>query len=546
MRHLKKYKDLTLFLWRYGNSDLITQSGLMGSIDLDEADKEKAGNTDLEKMVKDLQELGPTFIKLGQLLSTRPDLLPEPYIEALSHLQNDLDAFPFEEVEQIVRDELGVRISKAFNRFDSEPVAAASLGQVHMAEMRNGNTVVVKVQRPGIRKKVLEELEILDDVSGFLEKNTTIGKKFELNKLLNHFKTTLLRELNYLKEAEHMNILGKNLAEFKNIVIPAAVADYTTDKVLTMEFIKGTKITKISPLKKLEMDGEGLCDELFRCYLKQIVVDGFMHADPHPGNVHLTEDNKIALLDMGMIAHLSNDLRENYLKLLLHISENDADEVVNILLKMSRSSEDADEENFRILTTGLIQENHDASVDEIDTGRAIFAIISIAGQCGYHLPIELSSVGKAMLNLDRVAHTLAPGFNPNKAIRKNAMSLMNKHMYKDLAPENFFSTLLEGKEFLEKLPERLNKIVGNIADNKIRVEVDAFDEKHMMQGFQKVANRITLGLILASLVVGSALMMRVPTDFQLFGYPGLGILAFLIAAIGALGLAIHIFFYDES
>lgn len=525
---------------------MIRQSGLMNGLEAEGSEEDHPVDLDPEALVHDIQQLGPTFIKLGQLLSTRPDLLYPEYIDALSHLQDDLEPFPYEEVEEIVSSELGVRISKAFNSFEKTPIAAASLGQVHLAEMRNGTLVVVKVQRPGIRKKVLEELDILNDVSGFLEKNTALGEKYELNQLLNHFRGTLLRELNYLKEAEHMNVLGKNLAEFKNIIVPEAVADYTTDKVLTMEFIKGRKITKISPLKRLEIDGEKLCEELFRSYLKQIVVDGFLHADPHPGNIHLTEDNKIALLDMGMVAHLSRTLRENYLRLLLHVSENNADKVVDLLLKMSRATRDADEEAFRARTVVLIQENQNASLEEIDTGRALFALIHIAGQHGFHLPIELSTVGKTLLNLDRVACTLAPQFNPNKAIRKHAMELMNKHMYRELAPHNFFSTLLEGKEFLEKLPGRLNKIVGNISDNKIRVKVDAFDERHMMQGFQKVANRITLGLILAALVVGSALLMRVPTDFRLFGYPGFAIIAFLIAAAGALALAIHIFLSDES
>ena len=247
-----------------------------------------------------------------------------------------------------------------------------------------------------------------------------------------------------------------------------------------------------------------------------------------------------------MVAHISNELRQNYLKLILHISEGRTSNAIELLAQISRKGPEADEERFRMLISDLIQENQNASVDEIDTGKVMFGLITAAGQCDFHMPLELSLVGKALLNLDLVAHTLAPGFNPNKAIRKNAMSLMNKIMYKELKPQHFFSALLEGKELLEKMPERLNKIIGNVADNNIKVKVDAFDERQMMKGFQKVANRITVGLILAALVIGSALMMNVQTDFTLFGYPGIAIVSFLLATTGAIALAIHIFFYDES
>ncbi|MAE87808.1 MAG: ABC transporter [Flammeovirgaceae bacterium] len=545
MKHLKKYKDIVLFLWKYGDRKAIQESGMMVGVDVKESEH-KALKFDKSNFIKDIQDLGPTFIKLGQLLSTRPDLLSAEYIELLSQLQDDLDHFPYEEVEEIVKDELGVRISKAYAEFDKKPLAAASLGQVHKAKLRDGREVVVKIQRPGIRKRVVEELEILEEVSSFLEKNTDLGKRFDVNKLFLNFKGTLLRELDYHKEAQHMNQLHENLKGFESIVIATSIDDYSSSRVLTMEFIKGQNITKISPLRKLEIDGEKICEDLFEAYLQQIVVDGFMHADPHPGNVYLTEDNKVALLDLGMVAHISNELRQNYLKLILHISEGRTSNAIELLAQISRKGPEADEERFRMLISDLIQENQNASVDEIDTGKVMFGLITAAGQCDFHMPLELSLVGKALLNLDLVAHTLAPGFNPNKAIRKNAMSLMNKIMYKELKPQHFFSALLEGKELLEKMPERLNKIIGNVADNNIKVKVDAFDERQMMKGFQKVANRITVGLILAALVIGSALMMNVQTDFTLFGYPGIAIVSFLLATTGAIALAIHIFFYDES
>ncbi|TCL13849.1 putative unusual protein kinase regulating ubiquinone biosynthesis (AarF/ABC1/UbiB family) [Roseivirga ehrenbergii] len=545
MSNLAQYKDIALFLIKYGNSDIIKESGLATEFSIEE-EKNATNDLDKEAFIKDFQKLGSTYVKLGQLLSTRPDLISEPYLSALRELQDNMEPFSYEEVEQLVQNELRVRISKAFNSFDQKPIGAASLGQVHLAELRNGTTVVVKIQRPGIRKKVIEELEAMESVSSFLENNTSLGKKYNLNQVFLQFKSTLLRELNYLKEAQNMDILHNNLKEFDRIVIPTSIPDYSTDKVLTMEFVKGQNISQINPLRKLDIDGEGLCEELFKAYLQQIVVDGFMHADPHPGNVHLTEDNRLALLDMGMVTYISEDLRKNYLKLILNISNNKVSEALNVLIEMSTASDEADEEQFKTSIAAIIQQTHEATVDQIDTGRMMFGLIQTAAECGYKLPLELSAVGKALMNIDLVAHTLAPDFEPNKSIQKNAMSLMNKIMIKELAPQNFFSTILESKELIEKMPQRLNTIMGNLANNELEIKLDAIDEKSLMKGFQKVANRITIGLIIAALLVASALMMKVETSFSLFGYPGIAMLSFILAITGGLSLVIGIFFKDEN
>jgi predicted unusual protein kinase regulating ubiquinone biosynthesis (AarF/ABC1/UbiB family) len=546
VKHFSQYKDAVLFLVKYGSSDMIKESGLANEMAITDEQQSETKDLDKEAFVKDLQALGPTYVKLGQLLSTRPDLIAEPYISALRELQDNLEPFPYEQVAGIVQDELGVRISKAFQSFDKEPIGSASLGQVHLAKMRHGETVVVKVQRPGIRQQVIEELEALEKLSSFLENNSAQGRKYSLHKVFLQFKSTLLRELNYLKEAQNMDILHENLKEFKDIIVPTSIPDYSTDKVLTMEFIKGKNITKISPLRKLELDGEVLCESLFKAYLQQIVVDGFMHADPHPGNVHLTDDNRLALLDMGMVAHVSEDLRKNYLKLILNISNNKVSEALDTLIAMSTATDEADEDQFRSKIAELIQATHQASVKEIDTGKMMFGLIHTAAQCGFELPFELSTVGKALMNIDLVAHTLAPEFEPNKSIKRNAMSLMNKIMLKELAPQNFFSTILESKELIEKMPHRLNTIMGNLANNELEVKLDAIDEKSLMQGFQKVANRITIGLIVAALLVGSALMMSVQTKFTIFGYPGFAMISFMLAIVGALTLVIGIFFKDET
>lgn len=546
MKHLDQYKDLAFFLWKYGNSNLVEQAKL-GDLDTgDWNEKENSSDgTSPSEMVEDLKAMGPAFIKLGQLLSTRPDLLPTEYIDELTNLQDDVEAVPYEQIQEIVEKELGIKISKAFNHFEKEAIASASLGQVHLAELRNGTTVVVKVQRPGIRNEIDKELQVLESSSDFLEKNTDFGKRFRVHRLFKQFKKTLIRELDYLKEAENIRQFEKNLAEFKHLTVPTPVKDYTTERVLTMHYLKGEKITDISPLKQLEMDGEKIADELFQSYLQQIVIDGFVHADPHPGNLHLMDNNKIAMLDFGMVAHISPKLRDHYLKMMINIGDGNADEVVNRLVEMSEVLDDADKENFRNEVSTLILENLNSDAGQLKTGKIILEMVRCAGINGFLLPVEMSLIGKTLLNLDQAARILSPGFNPNDAIKKHSMELTNKHMFQDLTSLNYFQTLLDSKELVEKFPERLNKIMDHVARNEIKLKIDALDEGEIMKGFQKVANRITVGLILAALIVGSSLLMQVDTAFTLFGYPGLAMIFFLAAVIGAGILAFQIFLSDE-
>ncbi|MEX0905659.1 MAG: AarF/UbiB family protein [Balneolaceae bacterium] len=546
MRNLSKYKDLALLLWKYGNSDLVTYAGLEDAVDRNWVEEHAEEEVSPDELVEDLKDMGPAFIKLGQLLSTRPDLLPPAYTEALANLQDKVGPFPFEEVRKIVESELDVRITKAFNEFGEEPVASASLGQVHLAELANGETVVVKVQRPNIREKVMEDLEVLETTAKFLEKNTEAGKQFRFIQNVEQFKISLLRELNYLTEARNIKILEKNLSPFRHIVIPTPFDDYTTEKVLTMKYLKGQKITSISPLKKLELDGERLADELFQAYLKQILIDGFVHADPHPGNVHLMDDTRIALLDFGMVVNIPKNLRENYLKLFLNAGDGEADEAVNIILKLSEKLKGADEKKFRAVISSMILENQNSTAKELQTGRLILDVVKTAGKFGFLLPTEMSMMGKTLLNLDQAGRTLAPDFNPNEAIQRHSLELMNEHMKEELTSYNFFSALLESKELIGQLPARLNKFFNNAAENQLEFKINALDEEHLMKGFQKIANRITMGLILASLIVGSSLLMQVETQFTLFGYPGFAILTFLAAAIGAVILGYQILRSDEG
>lgn len=545
---LKRYKDVAKLLIKYGRSDLLSAAGLENSVLPDEMAAEAVESgaaAPAEDLAKDLEKLGPTFIKLGQLLSTRADLLPGPYLDALARLQDHIEPFPYEDVERIVSGELGVRISKAFAEFDSVPLAAASLSQVHRAWMRDGRAVVVKVQRPDIRELIVGDLDALGEIANFLDQHTELGRRYEFGNMLVNLRQSLLRELDFTIEANNLRSIGQSLTEFEQIVVPEPIDDYTTTRVLTMEYVAGKKITALNPLRLLEIDGASLADELFSAYLKQFLVDGLFHADPHPGNVFVTDDDRIALLDLGMVGRITRTFQDNLLRLLLAISEGRGDATAEAAVRMGEAKEGFDRRIFDRRIAELVTANSDAILSRANAGRVTLEITKVAADCWFRLPSEFTMFAKALLNLDRVVYTLDPTFDPNAVIRERANEILEQNIVKSLAPNNLLSGVVDLKEFAEKFPPRFNRILDQIGNNELRFKVDAIDEKVVMEGLQKVANRITLGLVVAALIVGAAMLMRVDTSFRIFGYPGFAMILFMLAAAAGMVLAFSIVFYDE-
>jgi predicted unusual protein kinase regulating ubiquinone biosynthesis (AarF/ABC1/UbiB family) len=534
-----------MLLIKYGRSDLISAAGLEGSVLPDEIAAETE-TAPAEELAEDLENLGPTFIKLGQLLSTRADLLPGPYLDALARLQDQIEPFPYEQVERIVSSELGVRMSKAFAEFEPSPLAAASLAQVHRAYMRDGRAVVVKVQRPDIRELIVDDLEALGEIAHFLDEHTELGRRYEFENMLVNLRKSLLRELDFTIEANNLHNISRSLIEFDEIVIPEPIDDFSTTRILTMEYVSGKKITALNPLRLLEVDVASLADALFRAYLKQFLVDGLFHADPHPGNVFLTDDNRIALIDLGMVGRVTRTFQDNLLRLMLAISEGRGEMAAEAAIKMGEAKEGFDRESFERRITDLVAENSDAILSRLNAGKVTLEITRISADCWFRLPPEFTMIAKALLNLDRVVYTLDPNFDPNSIIRERANEILQRNIARSLAPNNLLSGVVDLKEFAEKLPVRVNRILDTIGDNQLRLKVDAIDEKVVLEGLQKVANRITLGLVVAALIVGAAMLMRVETSFRILGYPGLAMILFLLAAAAGLVLAFSILFYDEK
>ena len=461
-----------------------------------------------DALARDLESLGATFVKLGQVLSTRADLLPPAYLEALSRLQDNVEPVPFAEIQQVLEADLGARISKAFSQFEEKPVAAASLGQVHRAALRDGRIVAVKVQRPGVAEQVEADLVALDEIAQFMTDHTETGKQYDLLGMVQEFRTALHAELDYVREAEHLRLLGKNLAEFQAIIVPQPVEGYVSTRVLTMDYVSGTKVTAISPVVALELDREVLADTLVRAYLKQIVIDGVFHADPHPGNVFVTDEGLLALIDLGMIGRLSPQMQEKLLRLLLAISEGRGEEAADVAVTLGEKLPGYNEAGFRRAIGQLVGRIGHQSLAQVQIGKVFLELQQLITEHRVRGPAELTMLGKTLLNLDEVARALDPAIDVNEAIRRNSNDLMSRRMRKAVTSGSVISTVLEAKEFAEKLPGRVNRVLDSLAASELKLKVELIDHGEILEGLQKIANRISIGLVVAALILAAALIIR--------------------------------------
>ncbi|HET7386501.1 MAG TPA: AarF/UbiB family protein [Nocardioidaceae bacterium] len=533
--HLPRYRQIASLLLRHGRGDLVRSSGLddvVGDETIAEGDPDAAA-----RLTDDLEEMGPTFVKLGQLLASRVDLLAPAYTSALTRLQDHVEPFGFDQVQQTVRDELGARPSRIFASFDEEPLAAASLGQVHRATLRDGREVVVKVQRPGIRKTVMDDMEVLTDLAEFADAHTGTGRRFAVAELLEEFRTSMLGELDYRREADNLTLIGDMLDDVEEIVVPRPMPDFTTSRVLTMEYVDGKKVTDVGPLGMLELDGAGVADALFAAYLRQVLVHGIFHADPHPGNVLVTGDGQLALIDIGMVARLSPVHRDHLVKLFLALADGRPDEVARILTGMGEPLSDFDAAGFERVVTDVVGRVADASLSDHDVGATLLQLTRRAGECGLRMDPELVMLGKAMLNLGQVCGALDPGFEPRSALQRHTTELMRTSMRP--SPASMLASLLEAKEFVEALPGRVNRAFDAIGEGHFELRVKAFDEDEFLRGLHKLANNTAAALILASMILASALLARSP-DHAPTVVNRIALVVFVIAVVLSLLLLVRL------
>lgn len=540
---LVRAAEVTRVLVRHGGGGIARSSGL--SDFFGEGPPATDDRTDPSDLAIDLERLGPTFVKLGQLLASRRDLLGREQIDALSRLQDDVEPIPYSDVRAVIESELEVRLSNVFASFDEVPIASASLAQVHRASLRDGRRVAVKVQRPGIREVIATDMETLSAIAEFLDAHAESVAGLHLPDVLDEFERSLVRELDYRREEVSIRQLRSNLRGFPRLTVPWTVPDLCTSKVLTMQHIEGIKLTAIPGVRRIELDGDALVDELLRAYLQQLLADGFVHADPHPGNVLLTDEDRLALIDVGMVVRIEERTRERLLRLLLAVADGDGEEASRVAVQIGTPTRHFDEEEFRRNVRHLVSSHHDLPPGQTAVGGLLTEMMRVCGRTGVRPPPELTLLARTLMSLDQVAEALSPGFDVDEVVRRHASEVMTSSVLRELTPGSLLRAALEAKELVESFPGRLNAILSSLAQGSLQIQIDAVDADRFVSAVRRGANRVTAGVVLAALILGAALMARVETQATVLGYPALALAFFVSASVIGLWLVITTLRSDE-
>jgi len=557
-RYLPRLVSTVGLFTRYGLLDFAKGQGLLDlqGAQLDEDSQPDDGASE-EKAIafrKRLVDLGPAYIKLGQILSTRPDLIPPAYVDELAHLQDSVPPMSFDDVERCIEEELGAKVNKLFGSFEETPLGSASLGQVHAATLRDGRDVVVKVQRPGIREILADDIDYFRELAGFLAAHTSAGDRVDVIGVVQQVERALVDELDYRTEARNAANFRRSLAGFPHILIPRVIDAYTTHKVLTTQRVRGTKISEIPPIARIEYDFEPLADEFARAYLHQITVTGHFHADPHPGNIFVVlpgrenpltpaeaaaldrrsetrrgatplvrsedeamreatdladpDDPKLAMIDFGMTAHLTESMRNAVVSLFLAMAENQGDAAAEVLISIGEHSETFDRTAYVREVAAVVAKHANETVGETPAGLVLYQMISIGYSAGLKLPAELTLLAKALFNLDAVTRALDRSFNPSQTMRDYATNIANERARRDLSPRRLFQVASATSDLINALPRRLDSITERMARNDFAFRVDTPQLPMLLKGMEKIANRIFTGLVLAGLLIASSSLLQ--------------------------------------
>ncbi|MBN2644093.1 MAG: AarF/ABC1/UbiB kinase family protein [Desulfuromonadaceae bacterium] len=547
LRSLKRYREILGILVTYGFGQIIEQLNIDYYIErgrrLILRDPQQR---DLERLPAEvrlrmaLERLGPTFIKFGQLLSTRADILPASYILELKTLQDQVLPVAWDRIKTHIETELGLPCHELFQQIDPKPVASASMAQVHRAQLHNQDWIALKVRRPGIEKIIATDLDILTGLATLIEYNEELSQIVSATELVKEFRRTIYRELDFTKEAHTMERFRANFSHDEAVYVPSVYWDYTTDALLTMELVNGTKISQISQLREHGHDLKELAHRGAQCFMAQVIHHGLFHGDPHPGNIFILDDGRICFLDLGMVGHIDEELKQQLVNLLLAIFNKDTDLLISVLVTRLPRAQEFDKPALKRDLLEFIEDYHQRPLKQIDAFKLVTEFINIMSRHHIRFPSDLMLLTKALVTIEGIGRDLDPDFNLMAELQPNIVALIKKRLSTENLSKQTLQTLRFYLDAAKTLPHDLKELLFHINNNHVKINLEHRGLQQLIRDLDKSSNRLSFSFLIGSLIVGSSLIVQSGSGPHLFGLPALSLLGYTIAGLLGLWLAIGI------
>lgn len=513
INHLNRFREVSNILIKHGFGIVFDRMGLRKRFGLQsEAAKNKQVASAPVRLRYAIQELGPTYIKLGQLLSTRPDLVAPKYIKELEKLQNDVPPFSYDEVLNIFN-EAGIEPEHDFEYIFPEPMAAASIAQVHEACLKNGEKVVVKVQRPGIEKIVQTDLEILAELANLAEKRTYWGRLYKVSEIVAELADAIMDELDFEKEARNADIFKKNYKNDKHIIIPRVYWEFTRKKVLTLEYIEGIKISDFSGLKTAGYDLDKICSHLVDALFKQIYEHGFFHADPHPGNIAVCNNEQIVFYDFGQVGVIDDFLKENCIELLLGMMRYDVEKVTRAIMNLGISKQSVNRTELKQEIARLQQKYYGLPLAQIKIGEALNELLQLSTRFQIRIPAQFSLMAKMLMTVESIVSQLDPQLSIVDIAEPYGRKILMKKYAPDRMKEKFHDLSMDYASFLAAAPRELEDIFTLVKNGELKIRMEHTNLNRLTSRADIISNRLSLAIILASIIIGTSLIVDKTTNY---------------------------------
>lgn len=539
IRSLRRYRQIVRVLFKFGFDHALELMGLSqfvarGRKLFRRPESELALLSPAERMRLALEELGPTFVKLGQILSTRPDVIPRSFILEFSKLQDQVPSFPFEAVEDQIRKHLGREPSECYAFIDPEPLAAASIAQVHRARLVSGEEVVIKVRRPGVVGLVETDIDAMMGLALLAERHLPGSDLYDPVGLVKEFARTIRREMDFSREAHTIEKFAENFAGDPTLHFPTVYWDQTAGGVLTMEHVDGIKVSDTAALDAAGLDRKLIALRGADAFLKMVLTHGFFHGDPHPGNVLILPDNVICLLDYGMVGRLDAQLKGYLTDILLAIVQRDVDEVISLLLYSGDITDTLDTRALRRDLSGLIDSYYEVPLQQIEVGRMLLEFLEVITTYHIRFQPDLMLLAKALVAIEGMGRELDPAFDMVEHLRP----FMKKAMRDRFSPEHLVremgSHITSYVTLFRNLPKDLKEFLNRINRNKFKIDLEHRGLDRALRDFDKSINRLSSSLIIAALIVGSSIIMQTDKGPKIFEFPIFAFMGYTIA--GFIGL----------